>query len=325
MKKDIFKPREEIQPYEYPELLPYANVIWNAFWEPDHFTYEKDIRDFKIELTENEQLIVKRCMLAVGLIENKVKSFWGDIGKRMPKVEISDVGAVFSGNETVHRRTYEKILNLLNLQDEFSKIMEVPCMDDRVKYLSRYLNGVTSRSDKEFTKSLILFTLMVENCSLFSQFLILSSFKKYKNVFKSFSEIVNATAREEILHGKFGSHLVNIIREENPDWFDQEMEDKIRRNVRKAYKAEAKVLDWIFEEGELKWISKEEILEFLKDRFNISLNLIGYEDEYELNKDLLQKSKYMNTMLLSTLDVDFFDQKVSDYNKSKSFQEDELW
>jgi ribonucleoside-diphosphate reductase beta chain len=321
----IFEERKSVLPYEYPELISYAEAIHASFWEPRHFTYEKDVRDFKIELNDSERQVIKRSMLAISVVENKVKTFWARIDNRMPKTEISDVGHTFGGNEVIHRLTYAKLIELLGLENEFKNIDQVPCMEDRITYLTKYLKGVSSRSNKEFTKSLILFTLLVENCALFMPFLTISSFGKYKNTLKNFSKVINATAREEIIHGKFGAHLVSIIRKENPEWFDQDMEDKIRRAVRKAYKAESEVLDWIFEDVELDHISKPEILEYLKHRLNDSLSQMGYEKEYEVYDDLLKKSQYMETMLLSTGDIDFFDGKVIDYDMNNTYEEDDLW
>jgi ribonucleoside-diphosphate reductase beta chain len=322
---NIFEHRETIQPYEYPHLLKFVKAIHSAFWEVDHFTYTRDVRDFKVELTPFEKQVVERSMLAIGVVENKVKTFWARIDQRMPKTEISDVGHTFAGNEVIHRQAYERLLNELGLEKKFAHIFDVPCMDGRTQYLQKYLKGLKSRSNLEFTKSLILFTLMIENCSLFSQFLIISSFSKYGNVLKNFSKVINATAREEILHGKFGAELINIIRKENPEWFDEEMENKIRRNIRKAYKAELEVLNWIFEGGDLEWMTRDEVDEFLKHRFNDSLNQIGYENEYEIDETKLQKSDYLERMLLATKDFDFFDGKSTDYNLDNSFEEDNLW
>lgn len=323
---DIFLPQENIRPLPYPHLKRYAKAIHAAFWEPDHFTYDRDVRDFKIELTPFHRQVTERSMLSIGVVENKVKTFWARVDMRCPNKSVADVAHTFAGNEVVHSFTYEHLLDLLGLDKKFETIFEdVPCMDGRVKYLTKYLSGVNSRSNKEFTKSLILFTLLVENCSLFSQFLIISSFSKYRSVMGNFSTVINATAREEILHGKFGAELVNIIRNENPEWFDDEMEQKTRRAVRKAFKAEEEVLEWILEGGELEWLSKEEILEFLKNRLNNSMNQLGYADEFEVNEDLLEKSDYMERMLLSTMDGDFFNKKVGDYNKSNAYTEDSLW
>ena len=322
--KDIFSHREAIQPYEYYHLMEYADAIHESFWTPEHFTYDRDVADFKTKLSVSEQEAVKRSMLAIGVVENKVKTFWARIDQRMPKTEISDVGHTFASNEVIHRRTYEKLLNLLNLNKEFDKVLEIDCMKRRSKYLTKYLSGVSSRSNKEFTKSLILFTLLVENASLFTQFLIVSSFNKYKNqVLSNCNTVVEATGKEENLHGQFGAELIKIIREENPDWFDEEMEQKIRRNVRKAYRAEVEVIDWIFERGELDFLPKEVVVEYLKSRFNHSLKQIGYEPEYEVDKELLEKTKFFDMAVKTTVPFDFFVKKGIDYSKTNLITEDD--
>ena len=103
MTKNIFEARESIQPYEYPHLLKFVKAIHSAFWEVDHFTYTRDVRDFKVDLTPQERQVVERCMLAIGVVENKVKTFWARVDLRLPKTEISDVGHTFAGNEVIHR------------------------------------------------------------------------------------------------------------------------------------------------------------------------------------------------------------------------------
>ena len=321
---DIFSNRDSIQPYEYPHLLKYVDAIHEAFWTPDHFTYDRDVLDFKTKLKPHEQEAIKRAMLAIGIVENKVKAFWSRIDIRMPKVEIADVGQTFGGNEIIHRRTYEKLLNLLGLGKEFENVKNIPCMENRSKYLSKYLSGINSRSDKEFTKSLILFSLLVENASLFSQFLTVSSFNKYRGqVLSNFNTVISATSREERLHGQFGAELVKIIRKEKPEWFDQDMEDKIRRNVRKAYRAEVGVLDWMFEKGELEFMPKTNILEYLKYRFNNSLEQMGYSNEYEIDDILLEKSEFFEIDTKCSVSFDFFDRKSSDYSQTNLVTEND--
>lgn len=322
---DIFSTRKSIQPYEYPHLLKYADAIHESFWTPSHFTYDRDIQDFKVRLNNIEQDVLKKAMLSIGVVENKVKTFWARIDMRMPKSEIAIVGHTFAGNEVIHQISYEKLLTLLGLEKEFENVANIPCMEGRSEYLGKYLQGVYSKSNKEFTKSLILFTLLIENASLFSQFLIVASFKKHKNLLTNFNSIISATAREEQIHAKFGEEIINIIRKENPEWFDSTMENKIRRNVRKAFKAEAEVLDWIFEKGELPFLPKKDILEYLKSRFNKSLNQIGYENEFVVDDALLISSDFLEVQLTSTSSFDFFNEKSTDYSQNSSFDEDELW
>lgn len=322
---NIFETRKTIQPYEYPHLLKFATAIHESFWTPEHFTYDRDIQDYLVRLTDVERDVVKKAMLAIGVIENKVKTFWARIDMRMPKTEIAIVGHTFAGNECIHQLSYEKLLGLLGLEKEFENVVNIPCMQGRSEYLGKYLQGVYSKSNKEFTKSLILFTLLIENASLFSQFLIVSAFKKHKNLLTNFNSVISATAREEQLHAKFGEELINIIRNENPSWFDDDMESKIRRNIRKAFIAESEVLDWIFEKGELDFLPKESVLEYLKFRFNRSLNQIGYSDEFEVNEKLLEPSNFLEVQLLATTSFDFFNEKSTDYSQNVAFNEEELW
>lgn len=315
----IFDERRAIKPYEYPKLIEFGKAILDSFWEVDEFDISKDVKDFNEVLTPKEKTIAERSMLAIAVPEVKVKSFWVRLDMRMPKPEVGIVGGIFGSNEAVHLMAYSKLLEHLKLEKKFETVFDASCMEGRVRYLNKYLEGLHSRSNKEFTKSLILFTLLVENVSLFSQFLIISSFRKYKNILKTFAKIVTATMKDEDNHGNFGAYLTSIIRHENPEWFDAEMEDKIRRSVRKAFKAETDVLDWIFEKGELDFMPRDCVVEYLKQRFNDSLYKLGYKPEYELNDELLRPSKFMSVQLKSTSDFDFFDSRGTAYTKNKSF------
>lgn len=318
----IFIKNEDMFNFKYPHLSKYGEVILESFWIPEHFTYDRDLRDFKQDLSPLEQDIVKRTVLCISNVENKVKSMWSRIDMRLPHPEIANTGHIFGMNEVVHQNSYKMILNLLNLKDDFNNLSKEPVIQDRLKYLSKYLEGVNSRSNKEFTKSLILFTLLIENVSLFSQFMIMSSFNRYKNLMSNFDSIVCASGRDEALHGQFGAELIKIIKSENPDWFDEEMKEKILRNVDKAYKAEVKILDWIFEKGELDFLKKESVLNYLKYRFDLSLSQLGYDKIFNIDSLLLEKTLFFDRLTKSSISFDFFNQKSSEYSTQNMITDD---
>jgi ribonucleoside-diphosphate reductase beta chain len=265
-------------------------------------------------------------MLAIAQIEVNVKTFWADMYKRMPISEIGEVGMTFAESEVRHQNAYAHLLTLLGLQKEFENVVEVPAIKQRIKYLTKYLDGTRSKSDKLYTKSVLLFSLFIEHVSLFSQFLIMMSFNKEKNLFKGISNVVEATSKEEDIHGNFGAEIINIIKAENPEWFDEEFSELIYSACEKAYAAECKVLDWIFEKGELDFLSKEVIQEFVKNRFNNSLNKIGLENLFDINIELLEPTMWFEVEIKSTKEGDFFYKKSIDYNKkSKSITKDDLF
>lgn len=326
MTKNIFMPRENILPYEYPSLLDYKDAIRHSYWIDSEYNFTTDINDFKINVSEEEREVIKRTMLAIAQIEVKVKTFWADLYKRMPITEIGDVGMTFAESEVRHKDAYAKLLRILGLEEEFKNVVEIPAIKNRIKYLKKYLDGSRSRDNKMYTKSVLLFSLFIEHVSLFSQFLIMMSFNKERNIFKGISNVVEATSKEEDIHGNFGAEIINIIKQENPDWFDAEFEELIYSACRKAYRAECGILDWIFEEGELDFLPKQTIYHFIKNRFNNSLKKIGMEPLFEVNDELLRHTKWFEVEITATKEGDFFYKKQIDYNKkSKSITVDDLF
>lgn len=326
MNKNIFMQRVNILPYEYPQLLDYKDAIRHSYWIDTEFNFTEDIQDFKVTISSEEHDVIKKTMLAIAQIEVNVKTFWADMYKRMPITEVGDVGMTFAESEVRHKDAYARLLRILGLEKEFQNVIEVPAIEGRLKYLKKYLDGTRSRDNKMYTKSVLLFSLFIEHVSLFSQFLIMMSFNKEKNVLKGISNVVEATSKEEEIHGNFGAEIINIIKKENPDWFDEEFENLIYSACKKAYIAECGILDWIFEKGELSFLPKETIQHFIMNRFNNSLEKIGMDSIFDVDKDLISSTKWFDIEITGTKEGDFFYKKSVDYNKkSKSITEDDLF
>lgn len=326
MNQNIFEPRANILPYEYPQLLAYKDAIRHSYWIHTEFNFTTDIDDFKTKISDQEREVIKRAMLAIAQIEVNVKTFWADLYKRMPITEVGDVGMTFAESEVRHKDAYAQLLRVLGLEEEFKDVVEIPAIKDRISYLKKYLNGSRSKDDKMYTKSVLLFSLFIEHVSLFSQFLIMMSFNKEKNLFKGISNVVEATSKEEEIHGNFGSEIINIIKSENPEWFDEEFEKLIDSACKKAYAAEVKILDWIFEKGELEFLSKKTIENFIQNRFNNSLTRIGMKPVFDVDPSEIEKTLWFDVEITATKEGDFFYKKQVDYNKkSKSITEDDLF
>lgn len=322
----IFDKRINLVPYEYPELIKYRDAIRHSYWLASEYNFTTDISDFYTKTTDVEKDIIKKTMLAIAQIEVSVKTFWADMYKRMPISEIADVGMTFAESECRHSEAYAKLLTILNLEEDFKHIIEIPAIQGRIKYLEKYLSTSRSGDNKMYTKSILLFSLFIEHVSLFSQFLIMMSFNKDKNLFKGISNVVESTSKEEDCHGNFGAEIINIIKKEFPEWFDEEFENLIYSACAKAYTAECEILDWIFEKGELEFLSKVQIKEFIKNRFNNSLNKINLNNAFEINMELLEPTLWFDIEISSTKEGDFFYKKSIDYNKkSKSITENDLF
>ena len=320
----IFRKRTNLKPYEYPQLIEYLEAIRHSYWVHTEFNYSSDIQDMKVRMTPQEADIVKKAMLAISQIEVQVKTFWAKVGDKMPKPEVQAVGVTFGESEVRHADAYSNLLEIMGLNSEFENLVEVPAIKKRIAYLEQSLQ--TPVDDKDYFHKIILFSMFVENVSLFSQFLIMMAFNKHKNVLKGISNAVEATSKEEDIHARFGFELVNIIKAENPDWWNKDTISEVNRLCKEAYKAEAMIVDWIYGDSDLDFLPKETVKEFLKHRFNQSLQAIDLKPIYETDVNVVKSTNWFVEEILSTKNVDFFVKRSTAYSKkTKAFTEEDLF
>jgi ribonucleoside-diphosphate reductase beta chain len=318
-KLDIFKKRTQYKPFEYPELAEFRLAILNNFWLHTHYNYNPDIQDLLINMPAADATTAKRAILAISQIEVKVKNFWGRIGTYLPKPEIEEVGAVFAANEVIHAMAYSNLLEVMNLNDEFATLLEVPAIKRRVQYLERSI--ITPVENADYLLNILLFSMFIENVSLFSQFYILLKYYKENKWLKGTSNAIRATSTEETLHGKFGFTLVNTIKAEHPEWWTPNLVSRIYSAAEDALEAESEVLEWIVNGNSSLY---SETYNFILSRMNQSLIEIGLEPVY--NVDPFYDFSWFNLMVASNNAVDFFDTKSTAYTKgTQSFDADSLF
>jgi ribonucleoside-diphosphate reductase beta chain len=323
----IFTEQISRKPDYYPWTKDFIEAIWSGHWTPRKFSFKSDIHDFKTILTSEEQEIIVRTLTAIGQIEIAVKKFWSRLGDNLPHPSITDMGLVMASIEVTHGLAYEKLLMVLGLQGRFEENLKIPVIDGRVKYLKKYLDKQYKDNRKQYIYSLILFTLFVENVSLFSQFYVILWFGRYRNVLKDTNNQVNYTKNEELIHGEMGTKLINTIREECPELFDQELEDKVIQEANEALKAESKIIDWILGDFEDQRINSHILKEFVKYRIGTSLKSIGFSDEhYKINENDYRDIEWFIEEVIGEVKTDFFHADDVNYSKdSRVINESELF
>lgn len=323
---NIFEKRVAFKPFEYPEAVDFQNAILHSFWTHDLFNYTSDVQDFHTRLTDLEKSVIKNSLMAISQIEVSVKRFWGRIGEKFPKAEIENCGAVFAMNEVVHATAYAHLLEILGFNDDFSLLLENPVIQGRVDYLTKYLKNASDNNNENYTMTLALFALFIENVSLFSQFLIIKAFYNNKGLIKGVDNVISATMKEETTHALFGVYLINIIKNEFPEWFNESFYHKLELACKKAYKAECDIINWIHSDGELDFLPKDVVVEFIKGRFNEGLEMIGGAPIFEVDEAKLEQVKWFDDEIRLMMKVDFFHKHSVTYDKfSRSVTAEDLF
>lgn len=322
----IFDEQISRKPNRYPWVKEFVDAMHEGFWTVNEFNFKSDVQQFKVELSEQEREIIIRTLSAIGQIEVAVKTFWAKLGENLPHPSIQDLGYVMANVEVIHNEAYERLLSVLGLEDIFEKNLKLEWIEGRVKYLKKYTHRFYKDSKKQYLYALILFTLFVENVSLFSQFYVINWFARHKNVLKDTDQQVKYTRNEENLHAMVGAKIVNTIREEYPELFDHDLEEKILLEAQEAFKAESAIIDWMVNGIQEEGLTADILKEFVKNRINESLKMIQFPVLFEIDKEKLSSTKWFEEELLGNNMTDFFHSRDTGYaKKNQSFSEDDLF
>jgi ribonucleoside-diphosphate reductase beta chain len=322
----IFEEQISRKPNLYPWTQKFIEAMHNGFWTDKEFSFKSDVQQFKVDLSDQEREIIVRTLSAIGQIEVAVKTFWAKLGENLPHPALNDLGYVMANVEVIHNNAYERLIDELGLEEVFEDNLKLEWIQGRVKYLKKYTHKFYKDSKKQYVYALILFTLFVENVSLFSQFYIINWFARFKNVLKDTDQQVKYTRNEENLHALVGIKIINTIREQYPELFDDELESKILHEAQEAYKAEAKIVDWMVNGIKEDGLDADTLKEFIKNRINLSLEQIGFAKAFETDKALLAPTSWFEEELLGENLTDFFHSRPTGYaKKNKSFDEEDLF
>lgn len=318
MSKSIFEKVLHIDP-KYQYLERYVRIMYKGFWTPSK--YEKLIREvdaphFFNQMTTIDQEAIKRCILAITLVEDKVKLYWSTLPLDIPQTIVGDVGGLFAQSEVTHRRSYHALAESLKVDTD--NLEKHVALKDRIKYLNKH-SEVDPKiiGKKRILKKLVLFTSMVERISLFTQFYILMSYEKSSRGLKTISSLQSSTASEETIHYNFGIDLINIIKEEHPQLWDEYLVELIEKNIKEAHKAELKLIDWFFENGVPEQLTKEEVINFLNRNFNVVSKDLNLSLKFKVDEELYKEKNEWFDIKLKSTEPDFFDNPVGGYSSEK--------
>jgi ribonucleoside-diphosphate reductase beta chain len=135
------------------------------------------------------------------------------------------------------------------------------------------------------------------------------------NALKDIDNVVQATQKEEVIHAMLGVCIIKHVQREFPDWFNEAFYAKLYRACKKAYEAECNIIDWMFEKGELSFLPKDTLKEYVKHRFNDSIELIGGQKVFDVSVEALAHLKWFDDEIYAEVNTDFFHKKPVSYSK----------
>ena len=312
---NIFEKRVNYKPFEYPGVMKFVEAINKSFWVHSEVEFTADIQDFKSNLTEIEQEVVKRSLLSIAQVEVGVKTFWGNLYQYLPKPEINGLGSTFAECEFRHSEAYSQLLEVLGYNDEFEKLVEIPVFQKRLDYISHNLDT------SDIFSKLIFFTVVIENSSLFGNFANILSLTRFKGYMKNVSNIIAWTSIDEQTHANAGIYLINQMQQEG-----HKISESLPKVLEAYIQEEEALLDWIYEKGELDFFSKADMINFMKYRVDESLVKMGLDKVFNITSEQYRPMAWFEEEVFANSQIDFFASRPTDYTKhDKSITANDLF
>lgn len=303
----ILDKRIAYKPFEYPGVFEFIDAINKTFWVHNEVDFTADIQDFKTKLSKEQQSSFKNNLLGIAQIEVAVKSFWGDLYKKLPKPEFNCLGATLAENEVRHSEAYSRLLEVLGYNDEFEKALNEPIFQKRVNIINDYLHN-----EDDIALKTLFFTLVIENCALFSQFANILAFTRFNGYMKNTSNIIAWTSLDEQVHANAGIYVLKLLKDEGI--FDTSFDD-IQNMVKEFIDFEIEFIDWIFKDGEPENYTKTDLINFIKNRLDESIVQLGYPKIFNITSEQLKPMIWFEEEVFANSLDDFFAKRPVEYTK----------
>ena len=239
------------------QILPHVNKwAWDLFidgaannWMPTEVSMAKDIEQWKSNsLSEDERLVVKRCLGFFAGSESLVaNNLLLSVFKFVTDPECRQYILRQAYEESLHNLTVVYVCDSLNLDiDEvYQAYNSVPSIKAKDEFLMNITTDInrpdfninTIEGKREFLRNIITYYIICEGIFFFSGFAMLLSFNR-QNKLPGIGEQIQYTLRDESLHIKFGTEVINKIREDNPKVWTKAFEKETLAHIETAMELE---------------------------------------------------------------------------------------
>ena len=276
-----------LRPMRYPQFYDmYRDAIKNT-WTVDEIDFNDDLADLDRKLTPAERHLVNRLVafFATGdsiVANNLVLNLYQHINAPEARMYLSRQ----LYEEALHVQFYLTLLDnyipdMSEREAAFAAVENIPSIKQKAEFCFKYmasLDGVAELNTKDerrqFLMNLICFATCIEGLFFFAAFAYVY-FLRSKGLLNGLADGTNWVFRDESGHMNFALEVVNTVRDEEPDLFDDAMNQRISDMIAEAVDCEYTFAEDLLGEGVngMSLNDTRAYLEFVADQRLIQLGL----------------------------------------------------
>jgi len=311
------------------QLVPFKyDWAWQKYldgcanhWMPQEVNMNADISLWKSEdgLTEDERVVVKRSLgffsTADSLVANNLVLA---IYRLITNPECRQYLLRQAFEEAIHTHAYQYCIESLGMDEGeiFNMYHEVPSVARKASWGLKYTQDIsdptfntgTPETDKALLKNLIAYYCVLEGIFFycgFSQILSMGRRNKMTGTSEQFQYIL----RDESMHVNFGIDVINQIKLENPQLWDEEMQHDARQMILEGMQLEIEYAKDTMPRGIL-GMNANMMAEYLQFIANRRLAQIGLPEQFAGVKNPFP---WMSEIMDLKKEKNFFETRVTEY------------
>ena len=317
------------------QILPHINNwAWDLYrigknnnWNPEEVPMTKDIQNWTSSgvLSDDERLVIKRCLGFFAGSESLVGNNLFTLFKYITDPECRQYMARQMYEECLHNDTIVYICDSLDLDinevyEAYQNISSIKAKDDFLMDATKTLDGLnidltTSEGIKEVIKGVFMYYIVCEGIFFYSGFAMLLSMS---DKIPGIAEQIQYTLRDESIHIKFGTKLLNKIREQHLDVWTKSLDEELTGYLTQAVDLEIQYAKDVLPTGIL-GLNADMFINYMQFIANRRLSDLDMEFRYDNNINPFH-------WLSETIDLDkqknFFETKVTAYQNAGALADD---
>src|SRR6186997_1104700 len=240
-----------LRPMKYPEFYEmYRNAIKNT-WTVEEVDFSIDVVDLRSKMTPSERHLINRLVafFATGdsiVANNLVLNLYKHINAPEARMYLSRQ----LYEEALHVQFYLTLLDTYVPDPEdraraFAAVENIPSIRRKAEFCNKYLDSVqglgqlqSAADRRRFLLNLICFAACIEGLFFFGAFAYVY-FLRSRGLLNGLASGTNWVFRDESMHMAFAFDVVETVRREEPDLFDDDLASQVRAMMRDAVDAEA--------------------------------------------------------------------------------------
>lgn len=312
-KNTLLSAQPVYKPFHYPWAYDAWQLQQKLHWMAQEVPMADDIHDWKNKISEQERSLLTHIFRFFTQAEIEVNNcYMKNYLQVFKPTEVCMMLMAFSNIETIHTDAYSYLLDTIGMPEtEYQAFRKYKEMKDKYEFMQQF------NCDSKFDIALTLaaFGAFMEGLQLFASFAMLLNFQRFGKM-KGMCQVVGWAARDESLHCLSIIKLFHVFVEENFDDLQlKDLHEKIYEICRETVRHEDAFIDLAFELGNIEGLSADEIKKYIRFIANRRLAQLGMQKIYDIDDNPLP---WMDFILNGLEHVNFFENKVTEYNKSST-------